>query len=350
MTSLELRAELMKLERALARDDGELAWLADAPLEDVRTLRRSVEGSLRSEGGEAYGRLLAASRLLPDKLVASIAQRVFPPVICAQMAGEVEPDRAASLVKHFTPPFLAELSAHIAPETVEHLVPALPHDVLVAVAGEIARRQDHLTGGRLTGLAPTRSLPDLVAAVEDEHDLLQIAFLLEAPERLDDIVDAIPDDRLDRVLAAAAAHERWAEAMWLTTHISDDRLDRLAHRTACASPEVVASLVSAATREQLWEQLLPLVGHLSDQDVPRVAGVDALREPATLDAVLAAAQGTGSLGTVVRVVLAMEEPQQRVVGEALPELDEVRVAELLDAARAEGVDVDGVMARLAGGT
>ena len=223
-------AELRKLERLLDASAEDLRHLERLGPVTLRGLREQVEATLHGHAGDALRAILAASRLLPGRLVASIAERTFPPVLTAQLAGLLEAERAADLIGHFSTGYLASLSAHVAPDAIAPIVPRLPRQVLLDVAAEVDRRGDHLTSGRLVGLAPDDALGALVAAIRDEADLVETACLLEAEHRLGDIVATLPDQRVDRVLRTVDQHGWWDRALALAERLPADQRARVVAR------------------------------------------------------------------------------------------------------------------------
>ncbi len=340
MERLEARAERLKFERLLHLEDGELAFLESLASREVRPVRERVSDLLHDHGAAHFERLVAASRLLPTPVVAGIAQRVFPPVICAQMAGSLDPEQAAALIRHMDPSFVAELSEHVDPRAVAHLIPVLPDDVMVRVAVEINRREDHLTAGRLVVHAPDRVLPRFIAAIEAERDLLQIAFFLEDWNRLDAIVSHIPDDRLERLVAAAHDDGLWQQALALAAHLSDEQASRIATATARAPQDVRASLLATVIREDLWHALLPVVAQVEDDLLPAIANLPELRDAAVLHAILDAVTEPDDWEVLVRVVVAMDDSARAGIAEALPALTDEQSRSLVDAASRLSVAAD----------
>lgn len=222
-------AELRKLERLLDVPPHDLAHLARLGPGTLRRLRGQVETTLHGHVGDALRAILAASRLLPDRLVATIAERTFSPVLTAQLAALLEPERAATLVEHFSTGYVASLSAHVAPDAIAPLVPCLPRHVLLDAAAEVDRRGDHLTVGRLVGLAPDDLLGPLVAAIPDA-DLVEVVCLLEADHRLGDIVATLPDQRVDGILRSVDQRDWWNRALALAERLPADQLTRVQGR------------------------------------------------------------------------------------------------------------------------
>ncbi len=334
---LDARAERLKFARLLRLDDEDLAFLEDLPAEATRPVRERVSDLLFAAGEGHFDRLVAASKLLPNPVTASIAQRVFPPLVCAQVAGTLQPKRAADLVRHIDVPFLASMASQTDPRAVAHIVPRLPHEVMIAGAKELNRRRDHLASGRLVGVAPPDVIPDLLAVIPDDGDLLEIAFYLERKDRLDGIVAHVPDERLRNILAIARERELWPQALALTSHLGPEQGARVATVTASGPPEILSSLLEAAQREQLWDDLLPLVANMRDEDLPAVASLPVLRRPEVLRSALDAAAAVDAWDAVVRTVAAMDADVQAELTEAMPELTDDERAALARAADEIGV-------------
>jgi hypothetical protein len=334
---LDARAERLKLARLLHLDPDELRFLEALPAEVLSPVRERVSDLLFDQGRARFDRLVAASRLLPNALSVAIAQRVFPPLVCAQIAGRLEADRVAGLVRHADITFLADMAERTDPRIVAHLIPELPADVAVAAAREMMSREDHLAAGRLVGLAPDRLIPDLVDAVDDEGDLLEIAFYLEHKERLDPIVAHVPEERLERVLEVARERGLWPEALLLAGHLGVRQTRRLASVAVCAPDDTITAMLEGVHREGLWPQLLALVDPVEDEQLSRLAGHPTLRRREVLVDVLDAADEAARHGVVVRVVAAMGVEEQRDLAERLPELTARRQQRLARAAERHGL-------------
>jgi hypothetical protein len=329
---LDAKAERLKLARLLHVDPDELEFLEALPAEALSPVRERVSDLLFAQGRARFDRLVAASRLLPNALAVAIAQRVFPPLVCAQIAGRLDADRVAGLVRHADVGFLADMAERTDPRIVAHLIPELPADVAVAAAREMMSREDHLAAGRLVGLAPDRLIPELVDAVDDEGDLLEIAFYLEHKDRLDPIVAHVPEERLERVLEIARERDLWPEALLLAGHLGTRQTRRLASVAVRAPDDTISAMLEGVHREGLWPQLLRLVAPVERTHLARLAGHPALRRREVLVAVLDAADETARHDVVVRVVAAMGVEEQHDLVERLPELTARRRRRLAHAA------------------
>ena len=315
--TLDHRAERVKFARIFGLPEASLGWVDEVELEDLQRVRRAAEARLFAVGGDKFRRLNAASRLLPNVVVAKIAQVTVGPLLGARTAGLVEPERAADLVRHVSPRYLAQMAMHLDPSTVEDIVPALPVDVMVAVAEEILPTGDWVTMGRMVGLAPPHAVRPLIDAVGDDEGLLRIAFMLEHRERLGPIVDEVPDERILAVARVAHEQDLWVEGVALMTFVDEDRRRRIGRLATQSPPEVLDSLIRAATTHGLWSEVLAVVALQDDEHLGLVAGIPALVEPDTLAAVVAACEAEDRWTTLVRVVALMPASHQQAVAAGL---------------------------------
>ena len=124
--ALQARAEMRKLARILERDPGQLAYLEQLSLEELRSLRERVTEYLWSAHGSTLNRLAAASRLLPSAVSATISERAFGPLLSARMAGLVEPSRAVDIAGRLSPTFLADVAVELDPRRASAVIAGIP--------------------------------------------------------------------------------------------------------------------------------------------------------------------------------------------------------------------------------
>ena len=148
---LDVRAEVLKIARLLDVDEAELAYLADVPAADLRDFRAKATDRLFTSA-PGLARAAAVAKLIPSKLVASIAQRAFGPVLCARAAGGADPGKAVDVAKHLPPDFLADVAVHLDPRRVATIIAGVPMELVGAGgrgAGAAGRVRDH---GSLPGV------------------------------------------------------------------------------------------------------------------------------------------------------------------------------------------------------
>jgi hypothetical protein len=186
----ETQAEILKLARLLDRDPQDLDYLRRLPPDELRALRQQITDKLFTAQERALRGLVAASRLLPAGLVASLGQHTFGPMISARIAGLLEPGRAIEIAARMPPDFLAEVAIELDPRRASAVIAGIAPDRIRAITGELARREEYVTMGRFVGHLGDDALASALSALDDEA-LSRTMFVLE---------DGVGDDRLARVL------------------------------------------------------------------------------------------------------------------------------------------------------
>ncbi len=256
--ALQHRAETLKLARLLCVDVETLPALDDVPSVDLAVLRERMTDRLFDESARALARVAAASRLVPAPIVATIAHRAFGPLLCARAAGAVDPPKAVDVATRLPADFLADVTVELDPRRVAAIIAGVPASLVVPVARELARREEHVTMGRFLAFVPDGPLAATMAELDDET-MLRTAFVLEHKDRLDHAVGLLAPDRVPGILRCAFAQGLWPEALDLLGHLSPERLGPIADDLATMDHEVVAGMVEAVGDAGLWDSLLPVV-------------------------------------------------------------------------------------------
>ncbi|HTX45997.1 MAG TPA: hypothetical protein VMD48_06960 [Solirubrobacteraceae bacterium] len=267
--ALAIRSEILKLARLLERDPESLSYLEQVPAEDIRAVRELATERMFDAGGGVLSRIALASKVIPTGLMATLTQRTFGPMLTARIAGEVDPSRAVEVAAKLPPPFLADVAIELDPRRAETMIGQLPATLLSVVTAELIRREEYVTLGRFVG----HITPDALRAALDsmtDSDLLAVAFVLEEKSALDGLVDELGLERLEGVLAAAAAEGQWPEALDLFANLSGERAELIARATAGAEAQVLESLFAAADEHELWGVLLPMLELLGPEDRARM--------------------------------------------------------------------------------
>lgn len=183
-------AEIVKLARLLHRDPEQFAYLERVPPEDLRALREQATEALFTAHEAALRRLVAASKLLPAALVASLGQRTFGPMLSARIAGLLDPERAVEIAGKMPTEFLAEIAVELDPRRASAVIAGIPAERIFEITAELTRREEYVTMGRFVAHLSDPALDAALSALDDEA-LSQTMFVLE---------DGGSDDRLARVL------------------------------------------------------------------------------------------------------------------------------------------------------
>ena len=286
--NLDARAEIVKLARLVGQKPERLAYLEKVPPEDIKRLRERTTDVLFDADREKLQRVSAASRRLPAPLVAQIAQRVFGPLLVARLAGLVEPGRAVGVANHLSPAFLADVAVELDPRRVRSVLGHLPIERVVAAARVLVRRGEFVTMGQFVAHLSKEAIEATLAVIDDAA-LLRIAFVIEDPKRLNDIVGVLPEERFSGVIRAAAAKGLWSEALALVSNVSERRRGALGDLAAQEDDATLEGMVRAVHEQDLWDVLLPVLSAMSEDSRKRFTKLRAVRDRDVLGAIVRSA-------------------------------------------------------------
>lgn len=275
---LQSRAEVAKLARLLERDPGSLSYLEKVAPEDLVRLREQITDLLFDSDRGALQRMAAASRVIPVPVLAKIAEGIFGPLLCARIAGMIEPSRAVDVAKRLPPSFLAEVAISLDPRRATDVIARIPADQVIAITEVLLGQDEYVTMGRFVGHLPDATL---LAAIQvaDAAELLRIGFVLDTKERLDDVLRLLSAERLQELVHVAADQELWPEVLDLLANVGEERYGELVDVAAAQEDEIVRGLVAAIDQERVWDQVVPVLDAMSDQSARRFAAIaDELEE------------------------------------------------------------------------
>ena len=314
---LENRAEVAKLSRLLGRTPDQLAYLSGVPAADVRQLREQVTETLFSAGAGPLSRLAAASKLLPVGIVATMAERVFGPVLSARIATLIEPDRAVQMAAKLPTPFVAEIACELDPRRAHAVIARIPAQQVADVSRLLVEQGEFVTMGRFVGHLDPAATKSAVG-VMDAHCLLQVAFVLESKESFRDVFDLLSDERLRGVIETASAEGLWAETLDLLTNLAEDQREHVVEIAAGCDDAVLDALIVAADRAGLWGLVMPLTGLMSEASLKRFVRLRSLQHKGVLERLVDAAADHEELWSNLVPMVSQLPPrcQARVIARA----------------------------------
>lgn len=286
--SLEGRAEIAKLARLLGAQPERFAYLEAVDPADVRRLREQATDVLFDTDRHLLTRLAAASRNLPVPVVAKIGQHAFGPLLCARIAGLLEPARAVEIARRLPADFLADVALQLDPRRASAVIGGIPPRQIAEVGAELARRGEHVAMGRFVSHLPDQSIVATLDLV-DAEDVLRIAFVLEDRRRLGPLIAMLDDEQLAGLTRAAAAVQLWPETLDLLAQMPERRRRKLVNLAAEQDDSVLDGLVVAAQSEHLWGSVLPLLHIMRPAGRERVAGMASIRRKRVLASIVSAA-------------------------------------------------------------
>ena len=218
--------ELLRLARLLKVDPDRLDPLSGLPVEDLRTLRDRIAERLFEEGRDAFQRAANVANFVPAPLAAKLAEHALGPVLAARTTAVTPPQKAVELSGRFSAGFLADVAEEIDPRVVDDLVESLPPKVVAAVGRELAAREEWLVMADFVGGISSAALVATVEALSTES-ILRISVYLEDPDRLDEVVALLDDERLADAVTVARAEGLDEELAWITESVGDEQRARI---------------------------------------------------------------------------------------------------------------------------
>lgn len=311
--ALRSRAEVLKLARLLRRDPAELEYLLVLPPDDLAALREQVTDVLFDAHGQLLGRLAAASKLLPVGVVATIGERAFGPVLAARVAGLLEPSRAVEMAARLPVGFLADVAVELDPRRASQVIGLIPPHQIADITRELMARGERVTMGRFVGHLSLGAISAAVAVMDDSA-LLQVAFLLESRDSLEELVELLPPVRLNGILDAAADEDLWPEVLDLVGSLSESQARSMADAAASRDEQVLNSLIAAAQEHGMWDAALPITRLMSQTSRRRFAELKAIQVDGVLESIVAVAREHQLWPDVLPLVPCLPEPAMTRLG------------------------------------
>jgi hypothetical protein len=251
--ALQARAEILKLARMLEREPQSLAYLETVPLADLRLLRSQITDVLWSADGGGIGKLAAAAKLLPTGLSATISERALGPVISAQLAARLEPSRAIEVAAKLPTRFLVDVAIELDPRRTSAVIAGIPPARIGEITAELVARGEYVTMGQFVGHLNDTALRAALGAM-DNADLLRVGFVLEDKNGLDRLLALMSPGRLKGIISAAAAEDRWLEALDLLGHLGPARRRQIIASARSLDESALERIVATVVEHELWAE------------------------------------------------------------------------------------------------
>lgn len=235
--NLAAQAEILKLARVLGADPARFGYLEKVDPRELQKLRDQVTDVLFDTNLVALQRMAGASKLIPGPILAKIAEKVFGPLLCARVAGVVEPSRGIDIAKRLSPAFLADVAVELDPRRTTEIIAGIPTRMIAGVAGELIRREDWITIGRFVGHLPDATVSASLQVIPNPA-LLQVAFVLDDKSRIENIIGLLPGSRFDGIVRAAADQDLWSPLLDLLDHLRPETRAKLLAQFAALPAEL----------------------------------------------------------------------------------------------------------------
>ena len=342
MSRLAHQAEILKLARFLDVDQQEVAaLLGQVEAGSIQALRDKATTAFFASDELFFKRVVAASKLLPIPALALIAESVLGPLLCARIAGQMEVKRGVGIAKRLSTEFLADVCLSLDPRRSQALIAAIPPQKIVEVALELAARDEYVTMGRFVDIITNEAVEAVLEAMQDNADLLRIAFFAENKDRLDDLIDLLPQQRLvDVIHTAASDADLWPEALGLMQHLSPEVRGRLADLAASLEEEVLTSMVLSVQTHDLWGDVLPIVIDMNEESQTRFANLPAVQQESMLSDIIKSASQYGVWPELLPLVRLMDDAGKQRSAAVAEHLDGEQLLQIAEIASEHGLWAD----------
>jgi hypothetical protein len=226
--SVAVDSELERLARLLRCRTRDLDFLGRFAAVEIRALRLAVFARLYADHEVTYSRIASASRLLPMRVTAPLAQRMLPARVSAGVVASLPADQAAAMSTRMSADYVADLSGFLHPVLSAPVLSRFPADVIVRIAAVLAHREDYDTMAEIVSALGDDQVEAVVDAIEDPAVLVQVALRVTDPNALQHLTGIIPEARLREMVVWARRRTRlWPELVSLLGRLPTAQRKRL---------------------------------------------------------------------------------------------------------------------------
>lgn len=171
---------------------------------------------------------------------------VTPEMVHAVLA-DLPTAHVQPMVAELTPTELADLALALEPAALAPILDVVPVPTLAEVARVLFARGEYAGAARFVAVA-TPEMLHAALGVASAQDLLAVVPLLEWNERIDGVLEALPDSTLDALFAEIAGSADWAPARAAFERLSPTAQQRLfgrLGRLSQAHQKVIRAAVDA---------------------------------------------------------------------------------------------------------
>lgn len=267
-----MQAEHQKLARLLGCPESTASALTGLDVQAMRQLRGAVTSMMFDGDRAAFQRIVGTSRLLPAALKALVAEKALGPVLASRVAGLLPPEDAADMARRVSLAFNVEVTLLIDPRSAAPMLRLIPVPLVQAVTREAVKRREYIAMARFVDTLTDQQIKGSMEVVDDES-MLRIGFYVESPQRLEEVVSLMSDERLSDVVAVAARPGLDLEraVLVLLDGVSDKLRARLVKAALDhADPKVGDHLFAAAREHGMTAMFEGLVAGVGQAAGPRL--------------------------------------------------------------------------------
>lgn|GEM_PF-2667178 len=260
--TLRRDAELVRLANVMDVALDELAFLADADEGALRDLRYAVSDHMFERESQRLHTAAKLAGLLPAAVAAKLAEHALGPLLSARTVPLVSAELIAGIGERLPAGFIADAAVHLDLRRAGPLVNSVSKKKMAEAGAELARRGEYVVLAAFVGYLDDEVLIELLS-IFDAETMLQAAFLIEQPERVDALLASLDDQKVTEFQYAARKHELWEESFVVLLDLGDEQRDRFIKSLAAMPADHHATLRELlASNATIWAAAAPLMGLL----------------------------------------------------------------------------------------
>jgi hypothetical protein len=316
------RAQLTVLAETLDVEPERLAHLDRLGAENLRSLRERISARLFDEQAAVFAKLNRLAPLVPNGLVARLSEAIVPPLVAGRAAGALglrNPERATAVLTELSPEYMADCAPYLDQRAVAVLAPTIPAELLAPAANVLMARRAYLTASWFLDYATPELVRELEAGIEDKAGLLRTTALVQSDEQLDEIVRALPRDRVAAIVrSAVGSPDLLVAGLSVLSRLSGELVADLGEPLfAELDDDGLAELARTAVQRDATAELLAVAAALPARTVRRLAANPALTEPEALRALADTAAERGDWAGLERIAEHLTGEPARLVAELI---------------------------------
>lgn len=313
ITNLQCQAELDKLESVIGPLDSHWRRSAGLSAGEVRRLRYEALDELARVHEPVFRRLTALARFLPRGRATRMALDLGP-VLVARLLPHLDPLLVGRIARRLPPEFLAAATVEADPRVLRALVAHISPAQVAASAAILVQQERYIPAGQLADVLSPPAIRESLAIIQDNVALLRLAFYMEQPEKLGDIIRLIDNARLNQIILAGTTDKSaWPLMLWVIDQVGRDLKARIANLMVSRDPAVLNELIEYADQKGLWGPVLRALDAVKTRNRRIVVHLEALRNQSTLEHLVRAAYEEGLLANTLPLIEAMNADFQAYV-------------------------------------
>jgi hypothetical protein len=334
VTRLGTLSELDKLGATLELDPEQLAFLSSISPEELRSLRVSIYERLFALNAPVFERLARPAQRMPARIVALFAERGFGPLVAARVVAELPAKAGLVLARKVSLEFFADTTLFLDPRRTRDMIVQMPPQQIAELARKLVRRGEFMTMSRFVDFITEEQTQAALDAIEDEGDLLRVAFYMGSKNRMDHLFRTLPPERVERMIkrVEAEGEELLPAFLSVLIHVSYELKRELAEAIARQPQAVLTGYIRAIEDGGHWQDVLPVVASTSAAAQRAVVNLPMLAEPAVQESIVATVDRTANWALLLGLLRQMDATNREAVAKILAAKGPAALARAADGA------------------